>query len=103
MHTIGFRRAVAGAALAVAIAGASFSAVLFSGSDSSPAHKVASTRARACDHFDNDDVDHVDDHHDEHHHDHDASAAELRARAGTPARAPGCPAGSAGSAGRPFL
>ena len=31
MHSLGFRRAVAGAALAVAIAGASFSAVLFSG------------------------------------------------------------------------
>jgi uncharacterized protein YkwD len=45
MHTLGFRRAVAGAALAVAIAGASFSAVLFSGGDSSPARKPVTTES----------------------------------------------------------
>jgi uncharacterized protein YkwD len=45
MHSVGARRVLVGAGLAVAIAGASFSAVLFSGGDSTPAKRVVATRA----------------------------------------------------------
>ena len=81
MHSVGARRALVGAGLAVAIAGASFSAVLFSGGDSTPAKRVVSHPGGA----DHDvDVDHV---HDDDHHDDDAPAAQLRPpRAGTPTR-----------------
>ena len=47
MRAIGLRRALVGGGLVVAIAGASFSAVLFTGGDSSPTDKVdASASAR---------------------------------------------------------
>ena len=45
MHSVGVRRVLVGAALAAAIAGASFSAVLFTGGDPGPARRVVSPRA----------------------------------------------------------
>jgi uncharacterized protein YkwD len=49
MRSIGIRRAVVGGALVVAIAGASFSAVLFIGGDNPGTHKVESARAAGSD------------------------------------------------------
>jgi uncharacterized protein YkwD len=45
-QTIGFRRALVGAGLVLAIAGASFSVVLFSAGDSGPTAKKVTTQAR---------------------------------------------------------